>query len=156
VPEARFVFMGGEPAEIDALRSRAPANCVFAGKRPVSELPAFLGLADLLASPRTRGVNLPFKVYTYLASGKPLVATRIESHTQLLDDRLAFLVDPTPAGLAAGVRSALQDPDEARLRAARGRELIERDFSARRFVEKVREAYGAIESSSSARAASRS
>ncbi len=108
LPNAQFLFMGGEPAEIEALKRRAVeggGRCVFAGKRPPSELPAFLALADVLVSPRIQGENTPFKVYTYLASGKPLVATRIPTHTQLLDDSLAFLVEPTAEGLAAGIQS---------------------------------------------------
>jgi glycosyltransferase involved in cell wall biosynthesis len=149
VPEARFVLMGGEPAEIEAMRARARTagaaeRCVFSGKRPPSELPLFLALADVLVSPRSRGANTPFKVYTYLASGKPLVATRIPTHTQLLDDTLAFLVEPTPAGLAAGIRQALADPAEARARAEGGRALIEREYSPARFVEKVARAYAAV------------
>ncbi|HEX9202601.1 MAG TPA: glycosyltransferase, partial [Vicinamibacteria bacterium] len=131
VPEACFLFMGGEPAEIDALKARAAAQgtatrCIFSGKRPPSDLPVFLALTEVLASPRRLGQNTPFKVFTYLASGRPLVATRILTHTQLLDDSLAFLVEPTPEGLASGIRQALRDPAEARARAARGRALIER------------------------------
>jgi glycosyltransferase involved in cell wall biosynthesis len=150
VPEARFLFMGGEPAEIEALRARARAagsgdRCVFSGKRPPSELPPFLALADVLVSPRSRGANTPFKVYTYLASGKPLVATRIPTHTQILDDTLAFLAEPTPAGLAAGIRQALADPAEARARADRGRALIDREYSPARFAEKVARAYDAVQ-----------
>ena len=38
----------------------AARQCVFAGKRPPSELPLFLALAALVASPRRRGVNTPF------------------------------------------------------------------------------------------------
>jgi glycosyltransferase involved in cell wall biosynthesis len=149
VPDAWFVFMGGEPGEIDLLRERArltgaAERCVFSGKRPPSDLPAFLALADVLVSPRSRGANTPFKVYTYLASGKPLVATRIPTHTQLLDDSLAFLVEPSAAGLAAGVRQALADPAEARQRAERGRALIEREYSPARFAEKVARAYDAV------------
>jgi glycosyltransferase involved in cell wall biosynthesis len=147
VPEARFVFMGGEPAEIARLSVRAAAGggrCVFTGKRSPAELPAFLAAADVLASPRRTGVNTPFKVYTYLASGKPLVATRIATHTQLLDDTLAILTDPTAEGLAAGIRFALTEPDEAAARARRARALIEREYSAERFAEKVRRAYAAL------------
>ncbi len=147
VPEATFLFMGGEAAELESLKTRAGASrarCVFAGKRPPSELPVFLAASDLLASPRCRGANTPFKIYTYLASGKPRVATRIPTHTQLLDDSLAFLVEPTPAGLAAGIRQALQDPAEARARATRGRELIEREYSPARYLEKVRNAYESL------------
>jgi glycosyltransferase involved in cell wall biosynthesis len=149
VPGACFLFMGGEPDEIAALKARAimqgaAERCVFSGKRPPSELPAFLAVADVLASPRHQGQNTPFKIFTYLASGKPLVATRIPTHTQLLDDSLAFLVEPTPEGLAAGMRQALSDPAEARARAARGRELIDREYSSARYTEKVARAYSAI------------
>jgi glycosyltransferase involved in cell wall biosynthesis len=144
VPEALFTFMGGEPEEVEAARRRAPANCVFAGKRPPAELPRFLGLADVVASPRVTGVNTPFKVYTYLASGKPLVATRLPTHTQVLDDSRAFLAEPTPEGLAAAVRAVLADPEDARRRAAAGMDLVEREYSARRYAEKVRAAYAAV------------
>jgi glycosyltransferase involved in cell wall biosynthesis len=145
VPEAWFVIMGGEPAGIAALRSRSgAARCVFAGPRPPSELPAFLGLAEVVVSPRLRGENTPFKVYTYLASGKPLVATRLATHTQLIDDSMAFLVEPTAAGLAGGIRAVLADPSEAARRAGRGRALIERDYSAERFAEKVARAYAEL------------
>jgi glycosyltransferase involved in cell wall biosynthesis len=148
VPEAQFLFVGGEPREIDALRERATAlgtACVFAGKRPPSDLPRLLALSDVLASPRCRGANTPFKIYTYLAAGRPLVATRIPTHTQLLDDTLAFLVEPTPEALAAGVREALARPEEAAACARRGRELIEREYSPERYREKVARAYAAVE-----------
>jgi glycosyltransferase involved in cell wall biosynthesis len=148
VPEAWFVFMGGEPSEIHALEARARGrrgHLVFAGKRPPTELGSFLALADVVVSPRLQGVNTPFKVYTYLASGKPLVATRLPTHTQLLDDSMAFLVEPTAAGLAGGVRSVLADPAEASRRADRGRALIERHYSRRRYAEKVAQAYAQVE-----------
>jgi glycosyltransferase involved in cell wall biosynthesis len=145
-PEAQFVFMGGEPEQVAQMRGRASraAACVFAGKRPTSDLPAFLGAAAIVVSPRVSGANTPFKVYTYLASGRPLVATRIVTHTQLLDDSMAWLVEPTPAGLAAGIRSVLADPAEARRRAARGLALVAREYSEARHAEKVAAAYAAI------------
>jgi len=146
VPEAWFVLMGGEPAAVAALKARAGAGrAVFAGQRPPSELPAFLALADVLVSPRLQGENTPFKVYTYLASGKPLVATRLPTHTQVMDESIAVLVEPTAAGLAGGIRAVLADPVEAAKRAARGRALIERDYSPRRYAEKVARAYAAVE-----------
>jgi glycosyltransferase involved in cell wall biosynthesis len=149
VPEAQFLFMGGEPAEVEAMKARAAAvgaagRCVFAGKRPPAELPVFLALATVLASPRRRGVNTPFKVYTYLASGKPLVATNIATHTQLLDESLAYLVEPTSEGLARGIREALAEPAAAAARAARSRALIEAEYSAARYADKVRRAYEAV------------
>jgi len=149
VPEAQFLFMGGEPDQIARMKERASragagSRCVFAGKRQPSELRDFLALSDLVASPRVEGENTPFKIYTYLSSGKPLVATRLPTHTQLLDDGLAFLVEPTPEGLAVGIRQALADRGDAAVRALRGRQLIEREYSTARFVQKVERAYEAV------------
>jgi glycosyltransferase involved in cell wall biosynthesis len=150
VPDAQLLFMGGEPEQIESLRARARSlgserRCVFSGKRPPSQLPEFLAAADVLASPRSKGENTPFKVFTYLASGRPLVATRIPSHTQLLSDETAFLVEPTAEGLAGGIRAALEDGTEARARADRGYALVQREYSAARHREKVAAAYAAVE-----------
>ncbi len=146
VPEAQFLFVGGEPPEIEAIERPGQGRCIFAGKRPPAEMPLYLALSDVLVSPRCRGTNTPFKISTYLSAGKPLVATRIESHTQLLDDTLAFLVEPTPGGLAQGVRQALGDPVRSRALAEHGRALVEREYNGARYVEKVEAAYGALES----------
>jgi len=153
IDSVQFLFMGGEPVEIDAMKDRARRSgaadrCVFAGKRPPETLPLFLGLSSVLVSPRSRGTNTPFKLYTYMASGKPIVATRIPTHTQLLDDRVAWLVDPSAKGLAAGIRDALANRDEAAARAARARELVDREYSATRYVEKVSRVYQSISSAS--------
>ncbi len=147
LPDVQIVFMGGEAEHVRTMQARVPsagARCVFTGKRPPEELAAFLTLAGVVVSPRCRGVNTPFKLYTYLASGRPLVATRIATHTQLLDDTLAMLVDPTPEGIAAGIRVVLARPAAAAERAARGRALIEREYSRARYAEKVARAYAAL------------
>jgi glycosyltransferase involved in cell wall biosynthesis len=146
---AQFLFMGGRAAEVEALRARAAtlgagARVFFSGTRPPGELPVFLALADLAVSPRVKGENTPFKIYSYLASGKPIVATGITTHTQLLDDSLALLVPPTAEGLAAGISRSLAHPEEARARAARGLELVEREYSRARYREKVAHAYAEV------------
>jgi glycosyltransferase involved in cell wall biosynthesis len=150
VPGAQLLLMGGEPHEIDALKEKGRTldladRCVFSGKRPPSELPLFLALADVLASPRVKGENTPFKVYTYLASGKPIVATRIATHTQVLDDTNAFLAAPEPAALADAVGRALGNRDEARVRADRGYALVEREYGLARYREKIARAYAEVE-----------
>jgi glycosyltransferase involved in cell wall biosynthesis len=150
VPHVQLLLMGGSPAEVARMKAEARGRgvgerCVFSGQRPPSELPLFFALADVLASPRAKGENTPFKVFTYLASGKPLVATRIATHTQLLDDTTAFLVEPTPEGLASGIHAALDRPEEAARRARAGRDLIEREYSVARYREKIARAYATVE-----------
>jgi glycosyltransferase involved in cell wall biosynthesis len=152
VPGAQFLFMGGRLPEIERLRGRAAeigtgSRVVFSGTRPPSELPVFLALADVLCSPRVKGENTPFKIYSYLASGRPIVATRIPTHTQLLDDSLAFLVEPSAEGIASGLRRALAESDEARSRAESGLALVDREYSVERYREKLARAYSEIQRS---------
>ena len=150
VPRVQLVLMGGSAGDVARMKAEARARgvgerTVFSGRRPPSELPVFLALADVLVSPRAQGQNTPFKIFTYLASGKPLVATRIPTHTQLLADSTAFLVEPTAQGLAAGIEAALDRPEDAAARARRGLELIEREYSVDRYREKIARAYAAVE-----------
>ncbi len=149
VPKAQFLFMGGRAPEVQRLKARAAdlgtlSRVFLSGTRPPFELPAFLAIADVLVSPRVKGENTPFKIYTYLASGKPIVATRIPTHTQLLDDSLAFLIEPTAEGVASGLRQALEQKDDARARAERGLSLIEREYSVERYREKIARAYAEV------------
>jgi glycosyltransferase involved in cell wall biosynthesis len=145
---AMFVLVGGEADDIASLKSRlGPASlsrCRFVGKQAPETLPRWLALADVLVSPRTLGGNTPFKIYTYLASGKPIVATRLDTHTQVLSEATAFLVEPTAVGLAAGIDAAIADPSERRRRAAEGRALLDREYSVARYRDKVRAAYATL------------
>jgi len=150
VPHVQLLLMGGGPDDVGRMKAEARARgvgerSVFSGQRPPSELPTFFAVADVLASPRAKGQNTPFKIFTYLASGRPLVATRIPTHTQLLDDTTAFLVEPTPRGLAAGIQAALDRPEDAAARARAGRELIEREYGVERYRQKIARAYAAVE-----------
>ena len=116
VPHVQLLLMGGSPADVARMKARGPGprrrralRSSPGSARPPS-CPAFFAVSDVLASPRAKGENTPFKIFTYLASGKPLVATRIATHTQLLDDTTAFLVEPTPEGLASGIRGGPRPP----------------------------------------------
>jgi glycosyltransferase involved in cell wall biosynthesis len=152
---AVFVFVGGETEDIADLKSRlGPASlsrCRFVGKQPPQTLPRWMALADLLVSPRTMGGNTPFKIYTYLASGKPIVATRLDTHTQVLSDENAFLVEPTVIALAAGIDAAMMDPAGRARRAENGRALLDREYSEEKYREKVEAAYALLTAATSGR-----
>ena len=80
-----------------AARAGIEDATIFAGERPAEEIPAYLLAADVLVSPRSRGTNTPLKIYQYLRSGKPIVATRLLTHTQVLTDDTAVLTGATAA-----------------------------------------------------------
>src|SRR5439155_17051041 len=144
-PDARLVLAGGRPEQIAAARAQAEtagiaAVTVFAGQRPAEEIPAYLDAADVLVSPRSAGMNTPLKIYQYLRSGRPIVATRLVTHTQVLDDDIAFLTEATPEGFGAGILRAITHPAEARSVGARAREIAETKYSYDSYLAKTRQA----------------
>ena len=145
-PSARYVFAGGKPEQVEAQRRLAQELGItdmvrFVGQRPLEEMPMYMAMADILLSPRSNGTNTPLKLYTYLRSGKPILATSILSHTQILTSKMAVLVPPTPEGLAHGALTLLQDENYAQALGACGKEVAEVRYSWPAFLEKNRRAY---------------
>jgi len=148
-PDARLVLAGGKPDQI--ARARACARevgiepvTVFAGERPAEAIPAYLLAADVLVSPRSRGTNTPLKIYQYLGSGKPIVATRLLTHTQVLSDATAVLTGATPGEFADGILAALTDRDRASRVGRQARLLAETKYSYTAYLERTRQACEAL------------
>ena len=142
-PNVRFVLAGGrsdQHAAARTLAARAGASnvVIFAGQRPPEEIPSFLDAADVLVSPRSSGTNTPLKIYQYLRSGRPIVATRLLTHTQVLDDDVAILTQPTPEAFAEGILSALIQPDRARAIGERARQMAESKYSYDAYLARTR------------------
>jgi glycosyltransferase involved in cell wall biosynthesis len=114
----------GEVRSVAAYRQKAvdlgiAEEVVFCGAHPAEAMPIFMDRADLLVSSRSTGNNVPLKVYTYLASGRLLVATNIPSHTQVLNVGNCLLADPEPKALARTLyRGLVELPEEERQRLA--------------------------------------
>ena len=144
-----LVVIGGSAADIARYGERAAAlglaeRVRFAGPRPVSALGGYLAQADLLVSPRTVGENTPMKIYSYLASGRPVLATDIGSHTQALDASCALLVRPDPGCLAAGLRALAEDPALRERLGAAGAARARARYSRDAYRAKLREAYALL------------
>lgn len=141
-PDVTLVLAGGQPAQVEEMRRLADDlsmgdACILPGSIPQATVRRLLPKADVLVSSRVSGNNTPLKIYEQLASGVPLVATAIRAHTQVLDDSLAFLVEPTPEGLEGGIRRALDDRDEAMTRAEAARRRAATEYSLEAFREKT-------------------
>jgi glycosyltransferase involved in cell wall biosynthesis len=144
-PSVRYVIVGGTSEQIRKLRTLARqlgiAHIVrFLSQRPLEEMPALMGMADILVSPRCAGTHTPLKLYTYLRSGKPILATNIASHTQVLDAESALLVPVHAASLAQGTIQLLQNPLEAYSLGLHGKQIAQR-HSWRHFLEESRQLY---------------
>jgi glycosyltransferase involved in cell wall biosynthesis len=119
-PALRVLVVGGRPEQVENMRAAAGgAPAVFTGYQPAREIPAYVEAADMLASPRIAGTNTPLKIYSYLRSGKPIVATDLLTHTQVLDRDVAMLVRPEPDAFARAITTLIEDPGlRARLAAS--------------------------------------
>ena len=127
-----------EPSHLDRLKGQAEAaglnRIIFTGFRPPAEIPALLQAADVLALPNSakteisRRYTSPLKLFEYLASGKPVVASDLPSLREVLVDRANAVLAPAddPAGLARSIETVLADSDLAARLGRSGRRTAEK------------------------------
>jgi glycosyltransferase involved in cell wall biosynthesis len=80
-------------------------------RRSREEVPDYLSLANVLVLPRLTGKNAPIKIFEYIRSCKPIVATDIPAHRTMLSDQTAILVEPEPEALKKGICRALNEDE---------------------------------------------
>ena len=144
--DCSLVCIGGTAEDIDTYTAQAQQlgiadRVYFIGPRPVNDLGMYLQQADVLVSPRMEGENTPMKIYSYMDSGRPILATRITSHTQVLDAGNAFLVDPEPAGMAAGLTEVLSNSSTALQRAEQAKLKVATEYSRAAYEKKLTHFY---------------
>ncbi len=145
-PRARFVIIGGSPAQIAerkaALAAAGAAKSVlFLGLIDPDQLPDFLAASDLLLSPRLAGMNTPLKLLDYLKAGAAIVATDCEANRLILSDDNAQLTPLTPEGFAAGILALCRNPDRRERLRQQGAELIRTRHNFSVFRDALRQCY---------------
>jgi glycosyltransferase involved in cell wall biosynthesis len=148
-PSIRVLVVGGEPSQVEAARERVAADSaapivIFTGQQPAREIPAFVAACDVLVSPRIRGTNTPLKIYSYLRSRKPIVATDLRTHTQVLSPSVARLVPPDAAALADAVADLLDRPAERERLASAAAALAAAKYSREAYMNRTAEAYARL------------
>lgn len=137
-PGAVLEVVGGDPAgsRVAELAALATAQGVgervrFRGLVPHGEVAALYRRADCLVLPNRRTViggffSSPIKLFEYMASGAPIVASDLPAIREVLRDREnALLVAPeSPAALAGGIATVLGDRLLGAALAARAREDV--------------------------------
>ncbi len=125
--------------------ARGLENAVhFTGAVDPSEIPGMLASMDAGVAPYPDNPNFyfsPLKVYEYMASGIPVVASRIGQISDVIDNGQNGLLTPpdNPAALAAALDRLRQDVGLSMRLAFAGRETVVRgkswDNIARRVLE---------------------
>jgi glycosyltransferase involved in cell wall biosynthesis len=151
VPDAHLVIVGGMDPDITQYREKAKqlgilSQVHFLGPKPVTSLEGLFGRADVLVSPRLKGLNTPMKIYSYLDSGTAVLATRLRTHTQVLDDRVAYLVAPDPKAMGDGLAKLLNDPGLRQRLAAQAKAFVQQEFTPEAAHRKLGSFYSMMES----------
>ena len=154
VPNAHLVIVGGLQEDVAHYTRRSvqlgiSSRVHFLGQRPISALDDLFRRADVLVSPRLKGLNTPMKIYSYLDSGTAVLATRLRTHTQVLDDRTAYLVEPDPEALGDGLAELLSDPVLRERLASQAKAYVQQEFTPEAAHRKLGSFYTMMESKAS-------
>jgi glycosyltransferase involved in cell wall biosynthesis len=118
-PTIQITVIGGEAKQVEELSKKYP-KVLFLGYRPYRELANNQAAADLLVLPNTGTSDVsakftsPLKLFSYMASNRPIVAAGLPSIREVIDSSCAYFATPDdPASFAKVIEQALTDTDAA-------------------------------------------
>jgi glycosyltransferase involved in cell wall biosynthesis len=135
-PDVRLVIVGGSAEDVAAYKrtisERKITNMGFIGYRDRKVIPRYLKAADVLLLPNSARsqesvrYTSPIKLFEYMASGIPIVASDLPSLREILNEGNSVLVPPDDAeGLARGLIGILKDPARAAALSKKARADVE-------------------------------
>lgn len=144
IEDVVFMLVGGKEEQVEDLKKKAYQKgitnyFVFTGTVPFGEVSHYIRIADVLVSPRIEGNNTPLKIYSYLRSGKPIIATNLLTHTQVLSSEVAVLTEPTPKAFAEGIIAVLKDSRIRSTLSENAKKLAEEKYSYKNYLAKTKE-----------------
>jgi glycosyltransferase involved in cell wall biosynthesis len=152
-PSVIFIFVGAtnqqarEWTEI-AHELNVQQHVLFLDAVSPAESMVYLASATVLISPRLEGTTTPLKIYSYLHANRPIVATDITAHTQLLNHETAILVRPNVHDFAEGILRVLRDPELAERIADTAHEFAQAKLGYQDYISKVSQIYQSLASAS--------
>lgn len=142
LPAIQSVAIGGTPEEVSRLSKLYP-SVQFLGFKPYRDLADNLAAADVLVLPNTAKdtesarYTSPIKLFGYMASGAPIVASDLPSVREMLSERNACLVRPDdPLALAEGIKDICEHRDHAQTLARKAKEDV-REYTWPRRAQRV-------------------
>ncbi len=149
LPEnVEVVLIGGVDLELAAFQEAYTSEHVHViGFQPREKIPNLLMTADVLVLPNSAQPKLsshytsPLKLFQYMASGVPIVASDLPSIREILSDTTTFWFRPDDAeALAQQITYVFAHPEEAVQKAAAAQKVVQRytwDRRARAILEHI-------------------
>ncbi len=107
------------------------SNVKFQEHRQHKDIPCWLGAADVLILPNSAKYDIskfwtsPLKLFEYMASGRPIVASDLPSIREILNENNSILVEPdNPKALAEAIKYIFDNKEKAKMIAARARQEV--------------------------------
>jgi len=129
---AGLYFLGGTEKDIVSFKEKyAEIKSVhILGRKPHHEMPMYMRAADILTIPNSakedisRFYTSPMKLFEYMASGTPIIASNLPSLREVLDDSRAYFFMPDdPENLAHAIDMVFNNYEEAKTKASKALEL---------------------------------
>jgi len=139
--DTRLALVGGPGDFVERLRadlavSGAPPDLlIYAGQVPPSEVPGYLRAFDVCAMPSPRHVffayySSPLKLFEYMASGTPLVASDLPTTREIIaHERNGLLAQPDSSEALAGALRRLHDDRALGQRLAAQAQIDAQDYT---------------------------
>lgn len=125
-----------------------PDNMIFMGDQPYATMPTWIAAADALVVLGTKRdtqsywYTSPMKLFEYLLSGRPIVASATPAIQEIVSDREVFLYEPdNPSDLAKQVSLAISESPQGTDRVMQA-ERLGRSFSWQARAARVAEFVG--------------
>lgn len=113
-----IVLIGGTDSDLKDFRYKYSGNqdVLILGNKPHADIPSYLKASDVLVLPNSgkevisHKYTSPLKLFEYMASGRPIVASSLPSIREILHDDNSVLVDSdNPKSLAKGIESIINN-----------------------------------------------
>ena len=115
-----IIFVGGTENDVKEFKNRNidKKNLLILGYKPYSQIPYYLKASDILVLPNSGKTEIskdwtsPMKMFEYMASKRPIIASNLPSIREILNKNNAILVKPDSSeDLAQGIECILKDFD---------------------------------------------
>lgn len=128
-----IILVGGTVEDIrkmkEYLQKNTLTNVTIAGHRPHEKIPYYLAAADVLILPNTAKEKIsshytsPIKLFEYMASGAPIMASDLPSIREILDEDSACFFQPdNPLSFTETINNL--NHDQVKLKAIRAKEKV--------------------------------
>ena len=144
-----LIIIGGSDKDLRYYRSKIDkigksSKIFLLGPRPLAKLGSYIRQADILVTPRVKGNNTPMKIYSYMHSGVAILATRLPTHTQVLDDSMAMLAEPTVKQFSDAMLTLMLDKELREEKAGKAFKHAEENYTFEVFSKQLNKLYDSL------------